>query len=536
MHPSAHPPSRPGLLRSGLLPAWAPLAAALLVMYVPTFFDMFTSLWATEEQAHGPIILAISLWLIYCNWPRMIDASEGARASWTGWPLLVPGAALYFLGRSQNIAFFEVGSFPAVLIGLLLVTRGTAALKVLWFPFFFMLFMLPLPGSLVDILTMPMKTAVSYLVDKLLYAAGYPISRAGVILQIGQYQLLVADACAGLHTLLTLEALGLLYLNLVRHNSLFRNVALAILILPISFASNVIRVLVLTLITYHMGDAAGQGFLHGFAGMVLFVSALMLIIGADSLLRFGVDEQALPILKSARDPKRRTAPGAFGTLKKTAAPALLLAAAVISTVLIRPEKMLADLTPAITLETSVPHAFGDWKVDPEVVVLVPSSVKQEAISQIYSQTLSRTYVNSAGQRVMLAIAYGANQTRQLRAHRQEVCYVAQGFQIDTLRSVNLVIDGVTLPVTRMVASSGARNEPVTYWFTMGSNVVRSYYDRQVVELKYALSDFIPDGYLFRVSTIDPDAAASFKAQHAFVNELMKSLKPEVRARLLGAQS
>jgi exosortase B len=137
----------------------------------------------------------------------------------------------------------------------------------------------------VDALTMPMKTAVSYVTEHLLYWAGYPIARSGVVLQIGQYQLLVADACAGLHTLFTLEALGLLYLNIVRHNSWFRNIALAILIVPISFSANVIRVMVLTLITYHLGDEAGQGFLHGFAGMVLFLSALLLIIGVDSLLQ-----------------------------------------------------------------------------------------------------------------------------------------------------------------------------------------------------------------------------------------------------------
>ena len=136
----------------------------------------------------------------------------------------------------------------------------------------------------VDAVTLPMKMAVSYVAESILFAAGYPIARTGVILQIGQYKLLVADACAGLHTLFTLEALGLLYLNLVQRDSLFRNVALAILVVPISFAANVIRVMVLTLITYHFGDGAGQGFLHGFAGMVLFLSALLLIIGVDTLL------------------------------------------------------------------------------------------------------------------------------------------------------------------------------------------------------------------------------------------------------------
>jgi exosortase B len=162
------------------------------------------------------------------------------------------------------------------------------ALKAMWFPLFFILFMIPLPGVLLDAVTLPMKMAVSYVAESVLFWVGYPIARAGVILQIGPYQLLVADACAGMHTLISLEALGLLYLNVVKHNSLFRNVTLAILIVPISFTANVIRVMVLTLVTYHFGDEAGQGFVHGFAGMVLFIVALMLIMSVDSMLQYGV--------------------------------------------------------------------------------------------------------------------------------------------------------------------------------------------------------------------------------------------------------
>ena len=141
---------------------------------------------------------------------------------------------------------------------------------------------------LVAALTLPMKIGVSAATEHLLYWFGYPIARSGVILQIGQYQLLVADACAGLQTLLTLEALGLFYLNVVRHTSTFRNIALALLIVPISFTANVTRVIILTLITYYWGDAAGQGFLHGFAGMVLFVTALVLILFIDTLLQWFV--------------------------------------------------------------------------------------------------------------------------------------------------------------------------------------------------------------------------------------------------------
>jgi exosortase B len=267
---------------------WLPIIAGLTVLYLPSLTDLLNGLWSTDQQAHGPIVLGIACWLIYRKWPEMWRISEGRPAVAAGWPIFIFGLLLYVIGRSQDILMFEIGSAIWLLAAIILLMRGSAALKAQWFPLFFMLFMIPLPSTVVDALTMPMKMAVSYVAEHILFWANYPIARTGVILQIGQYKLLVADACAGLHTLFTLEALGLLYLNIIQRDSLFRNVTLAVLIIPISFTANVIRVMVLTVITYHFGDEAGQGFLHGFAGIVLFLSALLLIIGVDSLLQLGV--------------------------------------------------------------------------------------------------------------------------------------------------------------------------------------------------------------------------------------------------------
>ncbi|MBX9917823.1 MAG: exosortase B [Nitrosomonas sp.] len=277
-------------LKSAILDWW-PIFLGLLILYVPTFYDLANGIWSKEEQAHGPIILMLSLWLMYRKWMEMINKSEGKSTAYLGWIVFFVALILYIIGRSQQILVFEMGSFIWILAAVILIKRGYIALKVMWFPLFFLLFMIPLPGQVVSLLTMPMKMAVSFVAEHILFWANYPIARNGVILQIGQYQLLVADACAGLQTLLTLEALGLFYLNLVHHTSVLRNVTLAILIVPISFTANVIRVIVLTLITYHYGDAAGQGFLHGFAGMVLFISALILILGVDAALQYFVRAQ-----------------------------------------------------------------------------------------------------------------------------------------------------------------------------------------------------------------------------------------------------
>ena len=271
---------------------WWPILLGLVALYVPTYYALSTGIWGNDDQAHGPIVFAVVLFLAWRN-RESLQANLATKTSpILGAIFLVIGLISYILGRSQDILMLDIGSQIPVLAGLLLLTRGTSALKAMWFPLFFLFFMIPLPSYLLGPVTMPMKMAVSYVAENVLYFFDYPIARTGVILQIGQYQLLVADACAGMHTLVSLEALGLLYLNLVRHDSLFRNITLAILIVPISFTANVIRVMVLTLVTYYYGDAAGQGFVHGFAGMVLFVVALALIMGVDSALQYFVKRRS----------------------------------------------------------------------------------------------------------------------------------------------------------------------------------------------------------------------------------------------------
>lgn len=277
-------PAASGWRAHPLLP-WLLVLAGLLALYVPTFSDLFRGVWLSDTQGHGPIVLGLSIWLLWRRWPQVSTLEGASPRPLLGGALLLLAGLFYAVGRSQSILLFEVGSLIWMLLALVLLLRGPRQLKVIWFALFFMLFMVPLPAAVVDSLTAPMKMAVSWVAEHVLYGLGYPVARSGVILQAGPYQMLVADACAGLHTLFTLEALGLFYLNLVKSASVFRNVALAVLIVPISFMANVIRVIVLVLITYHFGDAAGQGFLHGFAGMVLFVSALLLTIAVDSLLR-----------------------------------------------------------------------------------------------------------------------------------------------------------------------------------------------------------------------------------------------------------
>jgi exosortase B len=282
-------PDRSALTQGASSPRWLPYLPLIVLlvgwaaMFGPTYYGLATYIWATDANGHGPIILAVSLWLIWRKKDELL-ALPRKPDYLSATVLLVIAVASYAVGRSQIVWTMEVAAQNLALVACLLVFFGWQGVRVAWFPLFFLVFMIPWPGEWIDAVTQPLKMAVSAVASNLLHALNYPVGRSGVILTVGPYQLLVADACAGLNSIFTLEALGLLYLNLMNYTSALRTVLLAIFILPISFCANVTRVVILVLITYHFGDEAGQGFVHSFAGMVLFLVALVLILFTDSLL------------------------------------------------------------------------------------------------------------------------------------------------------------------------------------------------------------------------------------------------------------
>ena len=263
--------------------AWLIALAGFALMYVPVYWSAAHSFWQSDDQGHGPLILAVVVWLFWTMRGRLAELPSQP-VPWLGWPVFLLGLVMYMLGRVFNISIFEMASQIFVVAGGLLLMRGPAALRLAWFPVFYMVFMVPLPGVFVDAITGPLKQWISQIVETLLYAVGYPIARSGVVMQIGQYQLLVADACSGLNSMFSLSALGTLFMYLVRRPGIAHNAVMLLSILPIAFAANIVRVVILVLITYHLGDEAGQGFLHGAAGMVLMGAALVLFFLFDFCL------------------------------------------------------------------------------------------------------------------------------------------------------------------------------------------------------------------------------------------------------------
>jgi exosortase B len=259
------------------------LVLALLLTVLPTLYAMATQSWSTESGVHGPLVLATAVWLIWRNWESILAEARPGNM-WLAVPVLVAMALAYVFGRAFNFLMIEVTALLVALVAVAYAFVGHKVLMKLWFPLVYMLFLIPLPGWMMDTITQPLKILVSDITTWLLSAVGYPITQVGVTIYIAQYQLLVEDACAGLNSLISLTAVGLFYIYLMHNASWRYSLLLLFLLLPIAIAANVVRVIILVLLTYYAGNEVAQGYLHDFAGIVTFVSALLLIFGIDKLL------------------------------------------------------------------------------------------------------------------------------------------------------------------------------------------------------------------------------------------------------------
>ncbi|MEO7336933.1 MAG: exosortase B [Caldimonas sp.] len=276
---------------------WLIALAGFAAMYLPVYLWAAETIWQSDEHAHGAIVLVVVAWLFWTLRKEIITADSSPSIP-LGGVIFGLGILVYTLGRVFSISIFELGSQIFVISGVLLLLKGPVGVKIAWFPIFYLLFLIPLPGILVDAITGPLKQWISTIVVSILYAVGYPIAQSGVVISIGQYQLLVADACSGLHSMFSLAALGTLFMYLMKRPSKLHNSLMLASILPIAFVANICRVIILVLITYHFGDEAGQGFLHGTAGFVLMMVALLIFFALDSVLNF-----ALPMAFSSNRAK-----------------------------------------------------------------------------------------------------------------------------------------------------------------------------------------------------------------------------------------
>lgn len=199
----------------------------------------------------------------------------------------------------------------------------------------------------------------------------------------------------------------------------------------------------------------------------------------------------------------------------------------------RPTINLADERPLIDLKTMVPTAFGEWQEQPSFSAQVIDPQQQRTIEKLYSQTLSRTYVNPEGYRIMLSIAYGKNQSDALQLHKPDLCYPAQGFTLLRRQDGKLNVQGNSIAATRLETNLGQRHEPLVYWTVVGDHITTSGTDKKITEMRYGLRGRIPDGMIVRVSSIDAVTSNAYKLQDQFAIAMIAAIAPANRNRFAG---
>jgi len=220
--------------------------------------------------------------------------------------------------------------------------------------------------------------------------------------------------------------------------------------------------------------------------------------------------------------------------RRWAIAATLVGAAVAGAAL-RPRHLLAGQRPPLDLHAEIPARFGDWRTVDDVAPVQASPEAIAALDRIYSQVLARTYVDRDHRHVMLSIAYGRDQRSDgIQAHRPEYCYAAQGFEVRHVRDDGLSTGAGNLPVRRLLAQRSARREPITYWITVGDRAARPGLERKLAQLRFGLSGTIPDGMLVRVSSLEPEAPSAYALHDRFIRDLLGSMSPVTRPRLLGS--
>ncbi|MEP3224707.1 MAG: exosortase V [Parasphingorhabdus sp.] len=271
-------PSLPPMSLANIL-----LALGLVAIIIPTMTFVSQESWSQETGAHGPIVLFTGLWLLRRRWLVAKPAMKPAPTL----PVMVLATVflpLFLFARITQIIELEGYLMYGLVLIALYSMVGKKAMKIMWFPLFYMVFVFPPPDTLIVLITQPLKILISQAAISLLHTLGYPIGGAGVMIQIGQYQLLVAAACSGLNSLVSLAAISLFYIY-VRHQANWRySVLLSMMIIPVAIIANFIRVIILILLTYYYGEAAAQGFMHNFAGITMFMIAVLTIFAIDSVL------------------------------------------------------------------------------------------------------------------------------------------------------------------------------------------------------------------------------------------------------------
>ena len=257
----------------------------VVALYFPIFWKLYRVRWDLLDYSHAFFILPISIWLVWRKREQLKVCIQNAKPgnNYSGLVSLSMGILIFLFGSRFDYSLLITISLLPVLVGLIYFLYGIDTLKLLSFPIAYLLLLVPPPMSVIDSITLPMRYGISNLTEKILSLLNYPITREGLLLNIGYNDIFMGQPCSGFRSLITLFSLGLIYVYISK-TRLINKVILILFVIPLALLGNLVRVITLCLITFYFGEEAGQGFFHNFSGIVMFIITILGLLGIETIL------------------------------------------------------------------------------------------------------------------------------------------------------------------------------------------------------------------------------------------------------------
>ena len=481
-------------------------------------------LWSRrEEYSHGYLIPLISLFLI---WQKRYDlARTEMTGSWLGFGVLVFGLVMYVMGDLGTLYVIEHYAFVVVLFGLAWAVTGTRAMRFLWIPIAFLVFMVPLPPFLYNNLSQQLQLISSELGVMVIRWFGISVFLEGNVIDLGVYKLQVVEACNGLRYLFPLMSFGFLAAYLF-HAPLWQRALVFLSTMPITVLMNSFRIGVIGVLVDNFGIEQAEGFLHMFEGWIIFMACIgILLLEMLLLMRltgerrpfrevFGFDAPVPPADGGAPVPRRLSAPFAAGVV-------VVLVAAAGSTFL--------EERPEVIPEK---RALADFPLE-----LGPWDGRRDTLEDIYLEALDHPdyviadYQRGAREFVNFYVAYYPSQRSGAAAHSPRSCIPGGGWEIRNHRTrllEDVRFDGEPLRVNRLQIQKGEYKQLVYYWFKQRHRRLTSEYLVKWFLFWDALTLNRTDGALIRLTTV-LDTGESWEAADRRLTDFARQLPGRIEA-------
>ena len=279
-------PSRRGL-------TWQAIAALVLltITYIPILGSMIQHWRIVPDYSHGFLIVPLAL--IFAYEKKFHLKAARIEGSWWGVGLLTIGLGLLALGQLGSLLSPLRAGYVFSLMGFVLLFLGAEVFRLLLFPMCFLLLMVPLPQSLVNVVAFPLQLIAAKWAVSALQMIGVPVLLEGNIIHLASGDLFVAEACSGLRSLMALMTLGVVFAHFFRRDSLLQQLILIASTVPIAILVNALRVAVTGFLAHQYGHETAGGVIHDFQGLITFSLAFLLLLFESRLLSRLLDSRAL---------------------------------------------------------------------------------------------------------------------------------------------------------------------------------------------------------------------------------------------------